>query len=408
MFLKRGEIMKRILFPVCLFVAILTICSFLSCAKKTEEIRIGEFGSLTGTTATFGISTKNGIDLAVEEINAAGGVQGKLLKVIVEDDQGRPEEAATAVRKLVEQDRVMAVLGEVASSRSLAGAPICQNAGVPMITPSSTNPKVTQVGDFIFRVCFIDPFQGMVAAIFASDSLGAKKAAILRDIKNDYSVGLAEFFATTLVSRGGKIVADESYSEGDIDFKAQLTAIRAKSPDVIFVPGYYTEVGLIARQARELGITVPLLGGDGWVSDRLIEIGGSALNGCYFTNHYWDGDPDPAVQSFVSTYKKRLGGNPDALAALAYDAAKLLVASIEKLASEDPGAFKTLVGVPDAKTGKLRKEALAKLRDILAATRDFPAVTGSINIDENRNAVKPAIFLTIENGKYKYVGKVLP
>jgi len=402
------KVLRGIAFYVSLFAAILIACSYLYCAKKTEEIRIGEFGSLTGTTATFGISTKNGIELAIEEINTAGGVEGKLLKVIVEDDQGRPEEAATAVRKLVEQDRVIAVLGEVASSRTLAGAPFCQNAGVPIITPSSTNPKVTEVGDFVFRVCFIDPFQGKVAAIFAYDSLGAKKAAILRDIKNDYSVGLAEFFATTFVSRGGKIVGDESYSEGDIDFKAQLTTMKGKSPDVIFVPGYYTEVGLIARQARELGIAAPLLGGDGWVSERLIEIGGAALNNCYFTNHYWEGDPDPAVQSFVSAYKTRFGGNPDALAALAYDAAKLLVASLKKLGSEDPDAFKTLVVVPTTRTDKLRKEALVKLRDILAATRDFPGVTGSINIDENRNAVKPAIFLKIENGQYKYVGKVLP
>lgn len=408
MSLTHRKVLRKIGLYVSLFAAILVASSFLSCAKKTEEIRIGEFGSLTGTTATFGISTKNGIDLAIDEINKAGGVGGKPLRVIVEDDQGKPEEAATAVRKLVEQDRVIAVLGEVASSRTLAGAPFCQNAGIPMITPSSTNPKVTEVGDFIFRVCFIDPFQGKVAAVFACDSLGAKKAAILRDIKNDYSVGLAEFFATTFVSRGGKIVGNESYSEGDIDFKAQLTALKAKSPDVIFVPGYYTEVGLVARQARELGITVPLLGGDGWVSDRLIEIGGAALNGCYFTNHYWEGDPDPAVQNFVSTYKTRFGGNPDALAALAYDAAKLLVASLKKLDSEDPGAFKTLVGATTTRTDKLRKEALVKLRDILAATRDFPGVTGSINIDENRNAVKPAIFLKIENGQYKYVGKVLP
>lgn len=257
-------------------------------------------------------------------------------------------------------------------------------------------------------MCFIDPFQGKVAAVFACDSLGARKAAILRDIKNDYSVGLAEFFATTFVARGGKIVGDESYSEGDIDFKAQLTSIKAKSPDVIFVPGYYTEVGLIARQARELGITVPLMGGDGWVSDRLIEIGGAALNGCYFTNHYWEGDPDPTVQRFVTTYKARFGGNPDALAALAYDAAKLLVASLKKLGEEDTNGFKVLAGVPTASTDKSRKEALAKLRDILASTRDFPGVTGSINIDENRNAIKPAVFLKIENEQYKYVGKVLP
>ncbi|UCF79283.1 MAG: ABC transporter substrate-binding protein [Candidatus Eiseniibacteriota bacterium] len=391
-----------------LFAVALSVCLVLACAKKTEEIRVGEFGSLTGTTATFGISTKNAIDLAIGEANEAGGINGKLIKVIVEDDQSKPEEAATAVRKLIEQDRVIAVLGEVSSSRSLAGAPICQNAKVPMITPSSTNPKVTQVGDYIFRVCFTDPFQGMVAAVFALDSLGAQNAAILRDIRNDYSVGLADFFIETFTSRGGKIVADESYSEGDIDFKAQLTAIKAKFPDVVFIPGYYTEVGLIARQARELGIERPLLGGDGWVSDRLIDIGGEALNGCYFVNPYWEQDPDPAVQKFVVTYRERFGGNPDGMAALAYDAGRFLVAGLKKLAEEEPEVFTAIVGLPRAETKELRAQALAKLRDIFASTRDFPGITGSISIDENRNAVKPAIFLTIEDRQYKFVGKVLP
>ncbi|KPJ61040.1 MAG: hypothetical protein AMJ46_03465 [Latescibacteria bacterium DG_63] len=393
---------------ICLFAVALSICFVFSCAKKTEEIRVGEFGSLTGTTATFGISTKNAIDLAIEEANAAGGIEGKLIKVIVEDDQSKPEEAATAVRKLIEQDRVVAVLGEVSSSRSLAGAPICQNAKIPMITPSSTNPKVTQVGDYIFRVCFTDPFQGMVAARFGHDSLEARDAAILRDIRNDYSVGLADFFIQTFTSQGGRIVSDESYSEGDIDFKAQLTAIKAKSPHVIFVPGYYTEVGLIARQARELGIDVPLLGGDGWVSDRLIEIGGEALNGCYFVNPYWEHDPDPAVQNFVTSYRERFGGNPDGMAALAYDAGRFLVAGLKKLASEEPEAFAAILGLPRPETKELRKEAIAKLRDIFASTEDFPGITGSITIDENRNAVKPAIFLTIEDRQYKFVGKVLP
>ncbi len=389
-------------------VLVLPACFVLSCGKKANEIRIGEFGSLTGTTATFGISTKNAIDMAIEEVNAEGGIGGVTLRVIVEDDQGRPEEANTAVKKLVEQDRVIAVLGEVASSRSLAGAPNCQNAGVPMITPSSTNPKVTEVGDFIFRVCYIDPFQGRVAATFSVDTLKAKTAGILRDIKNDYSVGLANYFDTTFTSMGGRIVADESYSEGDIDFKAQLTAIKAKSPDVIFVPGYYTEVGLIARQARELGYNKPLVGGDGWVSDRLVDIGGDALEGCYFVNHFWQGSEDQAVQSFISTYKQKFGSSPDALAALGYDAARFLFAALKQLAADDPDGFRTLVGTPTSATEQPRKEALKKLRDILAATKDFPGITGSIGMDEHRNAVKPAFFLTIENGQYKLVGTVLP
>jgi branched-chain amino acid transport system substrate-binding protein len=408
MFCGRQDAFRRAIVVACAAAVALSTCFIFSCGKKTEDIRVGEFGSLTGTTATFGISTKNAIDLAIDEANSEGGIEGKLIKVIVEDDQSKPEEAATAVRKLIEQDRVIAVLGEVSSSRSLAGAPICQNAKVPMITPSSTNPKVTEVGDYIFRVCFTDPFQGMVAARFGYDSLDAREAAILRDIRNDYSVGLADFFIETFTSMGGAIVADESYSEGDIDFKAQLTAIKAKSPDLIFVPGYYTEVGLIARQARELGIDLPLLGGDGWVSDRLIDIGGEALNGCYFVNPYWEHDPDPAVQSFVKAYKERFGGNPDGMAALAYDAGRFLVAGLKKLAAEDPEAFTAIVGVPSAETKELRRQALAKLRDIFASTKDFPGITGSITIDANRNAVKPAIFLTIKDRRYEFVGKVLP
>ncbi|MBN1504178.1 MAG: ABC transporter substrate-binding protein [Candidatus Eisenbacteria bacterium] len=395
-------------FVSAVLVLVVSACLLVSCGKKANEIRIGEFGSLTGTTATFGISTKNAIDLAIEEVNAAGGVNGVPLRVIVEDDQGKPEEANTAVKKLVEQDRVVAVLGEVASSRTLAGAPNCQNAGVPMVTPSSTNPKVTQVGDFIFRVCFIDPFQGMVAAKFSVDSLKAKTAGILRDIKNDYSVGLADYFDSTFTSMGGRVVADESYSEGDIEFKAQLTAIKAKSPDVIFVPGYYTEVGLIARQARELGYDKPLVGGDGWVSDRLIDIGGEALQGCYFVNHFWQGSEDPAVQKFIKAYKDKFGSSPDALAALGYDAANFLVAALKELATQDAGGFATLVGTPTSATEQPRKEALKRLRDILAATRDFPGITGSISMDEYRNAVKPAFFLTIDKGDYKVVGAVLP
>ncbi|HEX9916565.1 MAG TPA: ABC transporter substrate-binding protein, partial [candidate division Zixibacteria bacterium] len=257
-----------------------------SCAKKEDVVILGEFGSLTGVTATFGKSTQRGIQMAVEEINKSGGINGKLVRVIVEDDQSKPEEAATVVKKLVNQDKVLIVLGEVASSRTLAGAPSCQEAGVPLITPASTNPKVTEVGDYVFRVCFIDPFQGEVMAKFARNTLKVSKAAILKDIKNDYSVGLAQFFTETFKSLGGIIVAKESYSEGDIEFRAQLTAIKARNPEVIFIPGYYTEVGLIARQARDLGITVPLIGGDGWDSPRLVEIGGKALENTYYSNHY--------------------------------------------------------------------------------------------------------------------------
>ncbi|HEX7076905.1 MAG TPA: ABC transporter substrate-binding protein [Candidatus Eisenbacteria bacterium] len=376
----------------------------LGCAKRADEIVIGEYGSLTGGTATFGISSKNGIELYMDDRNAAGGIGGTKVRVIVEDDQSKPEEAATAVTKLIDQDGVIAVLGEVASSRSMAAAPYCQQAGVPMITPSSTNPKVTELGDYVFRVCYIDPFQGMVIAKFARNTLGLKRAAVFRDNKNDYSVGLANYFSEAFQAMGGTIVSDEAYSEGDQDFKAQLTVIKSKRPECIVVPGYYTEVGLIARQARELGITVPLLGGDGWVSDRLLEIAQDALNGSYFVNHYWEGDPNPVVQKFVTEYRKRYNATPDGLAALAYDAAGVLTNALDRLREADPKAFQALKGPRN----DAQKAARAKLRDLIAATKDFPGVTGRISLDAKRNAVKPAVFLGIENRQYKFVAAVEP
>jgi branched-chain amino acid transport system substrate-binding protein len=372
---------------------LLSLIAFVSCNKQgngpkqeSTEIVIGEFGSLTGTTATFGISTRNGIDLAIEEVNNAGGILGKKVRVIVEDDQGKPEEAQTVVTKLINKDRVVAVLGEVASSRSLAAAPVCQNNRIPMITPSSTNPKVTQIGDYIFRVCFIDPFQGFVMAKFASQSLKIKNVAVLRDIKNDYSVGLADVFVENFKKMGGNIVTDQSYSEGDTDFSAQLTSIRAANPQAIFVPGYYTEVGLIGRQARKLGLTIPLMGGDGWDSPKLWEIGGEALNDCYYSNHYSVEDPNPAIQKFVADYQKRFGQIPDALAALGYDAARILFHAFQTAGGTDP----------------------AKVRDVIAQTKNFAGVTGSITIDANRNAVKPAVVLRVKNGKLEYVETVKP
>ena len=353
---------------------------------QANEIVIGEYGSLTGTTATFGISTRNGIDMAIKEVNDAGGVLGRQVRVIVEDDQGRPEEAQTVVTKLIARDKVVAILGEVASSRTLAAAPVAQNAGIPMITPSSTNPAVTQVGDYIFRVCFIDPFQGLVMAKFTANSLHMTKVAVLRDIKNDYSVGLADVFIENFKNLGGTIVADESYSEGDTDFSAQLTSLRSKGPEAIFVPGYYTEVGLIARQAKSLGIKAPLLGGDGWDSPSLIEIGGEALEGSYFSNHYSVDDPSPSIQKFVTAYRAKYGETPDALAGLGYDAAMLLFDAITRANSTDPKA----------------------IRDALAQTKDFAGMTGTITLDENRNAVKPAVVLQVKDGKLAYVETINP
>lgn len=360
--------------------------TFSTCAKQGNVIKVGEYGSLTGTTATFGISTKNGIDMATEELNVGGGLLGKKVQIIVEDDQGKPEEAATAVQKLISQDKVVAVLGEVASTRSMAGGRICQQNKIPMVSPSSTNPAVTQIGDYIFRVCFIDPFQGEVMAKFCRNTLKMKRVAILKDVKNDYSVGLSEYFAKTFKESGGQVVAEEAYTEGDQDFKAQLTTIKTKRPETIFVPGYYTEVGLIARQARELGITVPITGGDGWESPDLLKVGGAALDNCYFSTHYSSDDPRSEVQNFVATYKQKYGQAPDAIAPLAYDAARILFAAIQKANSTDGDA----------------------VRRVLAETKDFSGVSGQITIDANRNAVKPAVVLKIENGQYKFVEQIAP
>jgi branched-chain amino acid transport system substrate-binding protein len=352
-----------------------------------QAIVIGEYGSLTGGTATFGISTDEGLQLALDQINAKGGVLGRSIKVVVEDDQSRPEEAVTVVQKLINQNQVVAVIGEVASTRSLAAAPVCQKAHIPMLSPSSTNPKVTQVGSYIFRACFIDPFQGAAMANFATNKLGMKKLAILYDVKNDYSVGLRQFFIDTITKNGGQIVADESYGEGDIDFKAQLTKIRSASPDGIYVPGYYTEVGLICRQARELGITVPLMGGDGWDSDKTFEIGRDAVNGCYFTNHYSPDEDRPQVKAFVSAYRAKYNGKtPDAMAILGYDSMDLMADAIQRAGSTKGKA----------------------IRDALAATHDFPAASGTITIDAHRNAQKPIVILKIENDKTTFVGSVQP
>jgi branched-chain amino acid transport system substrate-binding protein len=352
----------------------------------SDEIVIGEYGSLTGSTATFGISTQRGIDMAIEQTNAAGGVLGRQVRVIVEDDQGRPEEAQTVVTKLITSDRVIAVLGEVASSNSLAAAPVAQANGIPMISPSSTNPAVTQVGDFIFRVCWIDPFQGLVMAKFATNTLKLTRVAILRDVKSDYSVGLADVFETEFGNLGGTITADESYSAGDTDFSAQLTSIRATNPQAIFLPGYYTEVGLVARQAKSLGLNIPLLGGDGWDSPSLIEIGGEALNGSYFSNHFSVDDAAPAIQKFVADYRAKYGETPDALGGLGYDSAMLLFDAIRRAGSTEPAA----------------------IRDALAATQNFAGVTGTITLDENRNATKPAVVLEIKDGALSYVETIHP
>ncbi|HEX8410114.1 MAG TPA: ABC transporter substrate-binding protein [Thermoanaerobaculia bacterium] len=368
--------------------AVLSLVLFGCPPKPTEavtgtggtegEIVVGEYGSLTGAEATFGQSTHNGIMLAMDEINGAGGVNGRKIRVITEDDQSKAEEAANAVTKLISQNNVIAVLGEVASSNSLAAAPICQQNKVPMITPSSTNERVTQVGDYIFRMCFIDPYQGEAMANYLTRTLKLKNAAILVDVKSDYSTGLAANFERTFLANGGKIVGKQSYAKGDSDFRAQLTTLKGTNPEVIFVPGYYNDIGQIAIQARDLGMNMPLAGGDGWESPKLIEIGGKALEGSFYSNHYHVDDPSPAVKTFVQKYQERFGAQPDSLAALGYDSARVLVDAIKRAGTTD--------GV--------------KLRDAIAATKDFDGVTGRINLGPDRNPIgKKLVVLQITNGQ---------
>jgi branched-chain amino acid transport system substrate-binding protein len=364
------------------------------CGKSAEQnaaaentINVGEFASLTGKEAAFGQSSHKGTVLAIEAINAGGGLLGKKVALIYEDNRSTPGESATIAKKLITRDKVVALLGEVASGRSLEAGPIAQANKIPMISPSSTNPKVTETGDYIFRVCFTDPFQGKLLAEFAKRTLTAQKVAIFSDVSAPYSVGLAQYFREPFVANGGQVVAEQKYTGGDKDFKAQLTAIRAASPDAIFVPGYYTDAGLIVAQARQLGITVPLFGGDGWEAPELIQIAGSALEGTYYSTHFSAENDDPKVQKFVADFRAKYNGEtPDAMAALGYDSAMVLAAAITRTGGTDG----------------------TKLRDAIAATQEFEGVTGKTTLDAQRNATKPAVIMTVKDGKFKYVETIEP
>jgi branched-chain amino acid transport system substrate-binding protein len=352
-----------------------------------SDIKIGHYASLTGETATFGTESQAGIDFAVQQLNDKGGVLGKKFTVETQDDQSKPEEAATVVTKFSNDPAIVAVLGEVASGRSLRAAPILQRAGIPMISPSSTNPDVTKVGDNIFRVCYIDPFQGYVVSKFAHDDLKVGKVAIMRDPSNDYSVGLANVIKEEFTKMGGTIVADVSYNGKDSDFRSQLSQVQGA--EAIFVPGYYGEVGTIARQAKEQGINSPLIGCDGWDSPKLVEGAGGpgkALEGSYFSNHYSKDDKAPRVQEFVKAYTEKNGKAPSGLAALGYDAMMLLADAIKRAGSTDR----------------------AKVREAIASTKDFPGVTGTITIDSERNAKKPAVMLQIKGNEFVYKATVDP
>ncbi len=374
--------MKRIL-------ALLAVSTLIfSCTQKTNEneILIGSYSSNTGATATFGVYQLRGIEMAINEINAKGGINGKKIKHINYDNKSDGDETLAVVNRLISQDKVVAILGEATSGRSKIGASVAQQHKVPMLTSSATNPEVTKVGNYIFRACFIDPFQGYVMAKFMTENLKLKKAAIMRDTKSDYSVGLSDIFAEKLKGMGGVIVTDVAYQEGDIDFKSQLTAIKAKGVDAIFIPGYYNEVALVAKQAKELGIKTPLLGGDGWSSPKLFEIAKDAINGNYFSNHYTTESNDPKTVEFVKLFKAKYNEVPDVMAALAYDATYMMAEAI----------------------GKTKSVTSENIREELSKIKDFHGVTGKMSMDANRDAIKSAVVVQVEGENYKFITSVNP
>jgi branched-chain amino acid transport system substrate-binding protein len=372
--------MKRLLFLALLLVG----------CRRDEAgagaIVVGYFGSMTGSEATFGQLTHDGVKLAVEELNAAGGVGGRKIVVKAYDTQGRAQEAGTAVTRLITDDKAVAVIGENASALSIAGGRIAQRYGVPLISPSSTNPQVTQIGDMIFRVCFIDTFQGYVIARFTREHLKLSKVAVLYDQASPYSTGLRDDFRRELTQRGGTVVTEQAYTGGDTDFGAQLTSIRETAPEAVFVPGYYTDAGNIMVQGRKLGLKMPFLGGDGWESPQLGKIAGAAADGSYFAAHYSPEDQRAETKTFVSRFKQVYGMLPDSTAALGYDSARLLFDAMKRAGGTDGKA----------------------LAAAIAATRDFQGVTGTFSIDEGRNAKKPAVILTMQDAQPRFVTSVPP
>jgi branched-chain amino acid transport system substrate-binding protein len=362
----------------------------VSCAQKENVIKIGLVAPLTGDVKTFGESTKNGFMMAVEEANSAGGIAGKQIKVYVSDDKNDPTEAANAGSKLINQDGVKLIVGSVSSKCSIPLSELCEGMGVVMITPTSTATKVTVREDgsrkaLIFRACFIDPFQGAVAAKFALDNLKAKTSAILYDVSNDYVKGLAEFYRDSFTKGGGTVVGYESYAKDDADFSAILTKVKRENPDILYIPDYYNKVALIAKQARQLGVKSIFMGGDGWDSPEMIKIAGDAIEGGYFTNHYSPEDPRPEVQAWVKKYEAQFGAKPDALATLAYDATHLLIEAVKKAGSDEP----------------------ARVRDALQAI-EKKAVSGDVTFDQFGNPIKSAAILKYTKTGQEYVATVKP
>ncbi len=377
--------MIRIAAALCLAGTALLAVPWTRAADKSNPIKVGVYASRTGNEAVWGQSYERGVVLAAEQINAAGGVLGRPLQLIVEDNRSKAGESATSVRKLISRDKVVAVLGEVSSGRSLEAATVCQQLRVPMIS-NGTNPKVTETGDYIFRVAYIDPFQGTVMAQFAREHLFANRVALLTDTTNAYAVGLARFFKEKFMTDGGVVAIEQHYTSSERDFKAQLTAIRAAGVDGLFIPGYFTEVGLIILQARSLGLEAPILGGDGWSSPQLVPQGGAALRNTYYCDNFSLETDLPVSRHFIERFRQRYGEDPDSIAPLAYDAVTILADAI-------------------ARAGAAKPE---KIRNALAETKDFPAVTGNVTIDPQRNPQKTAFVVGFSDGRYRLVKTVQP
>ena len=374
---------------VCLSVG-LGLCFAPGCGRKPSgDILVGVVAPKTGEAATFGISTENGIRLAVEEVNAAGGLGllpgARKIRLIVEDDKGDPVAGKLAFSRLIEAKGVCAVIGSVTSKVSIAGADVAENSRTPMISPASTNPMVTLGKRYVFRACFIDPFQGRVTASFARTELKAKTAAVLYDSGNDYNKGLAEVFREVFTESGGEIVAFESYPERSNDFRPQLTKIAAAKPDVLFMPNYYNDIALQATQARSIGIEAVFMGGDGWDSPDLVKAAGDAVEGGCFSNHFCVESDRPQVRKFVEAYRAKHGVPPDALAALGYEAAQILFDAVRRAGADDP----------------------EKIRDALEQT-NMETLSGPITFDDKHNPVNPAVILKIVEGKQAFQTWVRP
>jgi branched-chain amino acid transport system substrate-binding protein len=373
--------------PARFALALTALLALAACTRESDAIKIGHYASLTGKDAAFGVATRKGILLAVEEINARGGVLGRPLEYHVEDVQSKQGESATAVKKLISRDKVVAILGGNPSANSLEAGPVCQNARIPMMAISSTNPKVTEIGDYIFRICFIDPFQGAVLAKFARESLHAQRVALLTSVNSPYSVGLSSVMRERFTALGGAIVAEQRHNEGDKDFRAQLTAIKAAKPDVIAATGFYSEAALICKQARDLGLDIPIIGGDGWEAPQLVELGGAAVEGTYYCTYFSADNQEPVVQAFVKRYQARWNQEkPEGVSALGYDAMYLIADAMKRAG---------VISGP-------------KLRDAIAATKDFAGVTGQTTIDEHRNSAKTAVMLAVRHGRSEFFQTVTP